>query len=66
MNLTTQIARTLALPSGKTDHLVFDDTLGGFGLRLQHGAKAISRRWIYQYDIASRTRRITIGDARGV
>jgi integrase len=63
MNLTTQIARTLTLPAGKTDYLVFDDAVGGFGLRMQQGAKAVSRRWIYQYDIGPRMRRMTIGDA---
>jgi integrase len=63
MNLTTQIARTLEPPTGKTDHIVFDDAIGGFGLRLQQGIKATSRRWVYQYSVGPRTRRLTIGDA---
>src|SRR6516164_9744903 len=39
MKLTTQAARTLPLPDGKTDHIVFDEIVGGFGLRLRVGAK---------------------------
>jgi integrase len=61
MTFTSQ-PRTLPLPPGKDDHIEFDDALGGFGMRVRRGAKGISRRWIYQYDIGPTTRRITIGD----
>jgi integrase len=63
LKLTTQIARELALPAGKSDHFEWDDTVGGFGLRLRQRAKGIMRSWCYQYDIGIKTRRMTIGSA---
>jgi integrase len=64
VKLTTSTARTLALPPGKSDHFEWDVVFGGgFGLRLRAGAKGISRTWVYQYDIGSKTRRMTIGNA---
>jgi integrase len=62
MKLTTTIARNLELPSGKIDYVEFDDDFPGFGVRVRAGKKQIKRTWIYQYDIAGRTRRITIGN----
>jgi integrase len=61
MSFTSQ-PRMLPLPPGKDDHIEFDDALGGFGMRVRRGAKGISRRWIYQYDVGPTGRRITIGD----
>ena len=58
MKLTTTSVRTLALPRGRSDKTFWDDTLGGFGLRLRAGG---SRTWIVQYDIGAATRRMTIG-----
>jgi integrase len=68
MKLTTDVARTLALPAGKdghpkTDHLEHDDVIGGFALRLRAGRNGITRTWVYQYDLGGRTRRLTLGDA---
>jgi len=58
--LTRAAARKLTLPIGKLDHVFWDDSLTGFGLRLQ-GAK---RTWIIQYrDNGGTTRRLTIGNA---
>jgi integrase len=66
MKLKTTIARNLELPSGKTDHIEWDEDFPGFGVRLRAGRNRISRMWIYQYDIAGRTRRITIGNANAI
>jgi hypothetical protein len=60
MRLTTAIARNLEPPTGKADHIEWDEEFPGFGIRLRVGRNRISRMWVYQYDIASRTRRITI------
>src|SRR5215472_9566066 len=60
--LTTAIARNLELPSGKTDHIEWDEDTPGFGVRMRAGRKKVKRSWIYQYDFAGRTRRITIGN----
>ena len=62
MKLTTAIARSLELPPGKTDHIEWDEDAPGFGVRLRAGRNKVSRTWIYQYDFAGRTRRITIGN----
>src|SRR5215831_2218917 len=66
MKLTTAIARNLELPSGKTDHIVWDEDFPGFGVRLRAGRNRVSRMWIYQFDIAGRTRRITIGNVNAI
>jgi integrase len=62
MKLTTAIARNLSPPSGKTDHIEWDEDFPGFGVRLRAGLNKVSRMWIYQFDFAGRTRRITIGN----
>jgi len=51
----------LTLPASKTDHIEWDDTLPGFGLRLRSGGKAT---WIVQYRVGPKQRRSTIGDLR--
>jgi len=58
MRLTDKTLATLTVPKGKSEAIYFDDDLPGFGLRLRAGGAA---RWIYQYDIGSRSRRITMG-----
>ena len=49
-------------PSGKSDHIVFDEDIAGFGLRFRDGRQS----WIFQYAIGSGvgriTRRVKIGD----
>jgi integrase len=40
------------------DKTFWDGELGGFGLRVREGG---SRNWIVQYDIAGRSRRVTLG-----
>jgi integrase len=60
MKLTTTTVRTAKLPPGKTDHLEWDDDLPGFGLRIREGG---SRRFIFQYDLGAKSRRMTLGVA---
>jgi integrase len=48
------------LPPGKTDHIEFDDSIPGFGLRLRTGG---SRTWIFQYSLGPKQRRLVIGRA---
>jgi integrase len=43
---------------GKSELLVFDDALAGFGIRLRYGGK---RTWIAQYRIGSKQRRMSLG-----
>ena len=58
MKLTQKTITALALPEGKTEAIVFDEDLPGFGLRIRAGG---TRSWIYQYKIGNQNRRITLG-----
>src|SRR3954469_5790325 len=60
MRLTATTAKTVTLPTGKTDHIFFDDDLPGFGLRVRASG---TRKWIVQYDLAGRTHRVLLGSA---
>jgi integrase len=60
--LSDTIARTAALPAGKTDLIIWDSVLVGFGLRVRKVAKGISKQWCVQYrDSLRDTRRFIIG-----
>ena len=60
MRLTDANVARLKLPEGKSELLVFDDMLPGFGVRLRAGGK---RTWIVQYRIGPQQRRLTLGTA---
>ncbi|MFO1099755.1 MAG: site-specific integrase [Xanthobacteraceae bacterium] len=60
MKLSARTTAGLKLPTGKTDHIVFDDAVPGFGLRLREGG---GRSWVYQYALGTKQRRIMIGKA---
>jgi integrase len=61
----TSIAR-FRLPSGKSEHIEFDDAMPGFGLRIRAGDKQEHRTFIAQYKIGSKHRRITLGNVAKV
>jgi integrase len=63
MKLTAGMIRTLSLPAGKSELLIFDDVIPGFGLRLRDGG---SRVFIYQYKLGNKQRRITLGSVGAV
>jgi integrase len=48
----------LELPDGKTELIVFDDNLPGFGIRLRAGGK---KTWIVQYRVGRQQRRLSLG-----
>jgi integrase len=58
MRLTGSTVARPSLPEGKSDLIVFDDALPGFGVRLRAGGKRV---WIAQYRVGSKQRRLTIG-----
>jgi integrase len=60
MKLTVKNVRALQLPEGKCDHLVWDDDIPGFGLRLRAGG---SRNWVFQYALGDKQRRLSLGAA---
>jgi len=57
MRLTQKTVNTLRLPIGKTEAIYFDEELP-LGVRLRVGGAA---RWIYQYKLGAKHRRITLG-----
>src|ERR1700735_1462534 len=61
MKLTDANVARLTLPEGKSELLVFDDMLPGFGVRLRAGGK---RTWIVQYRIGPKQRRLTLGTVK--
>jgi integrase len=56
--LTKATIAALTLPRRKSELLVFDADLPGFGVRLREGG---SKTWIFQYKLGSKHRRITLG-----
>ena len=60
MKLTQTKIQRLALDSGKTDQIFFDDELTGFGLRIREGG---SRKFVVHYRQGSFQKRHTIGSA---
>jgi integrase len=52
----------LKLDDGKTDQIVFDADMKGFGFRMRRDGVRLRRSWIVQYRIKGRTRRFRIGD----
>src|SRR5215204_6074688 len=58
MRLTRPKVARLTVPAGKTEIIVFDEALPGFGVRVRLDGK---RTWIAQYRLGSKQRRVTLG-----
>jgi integrase len=58
MRLTKANVGRLTIPEGKTESIVFDEAMAGFGVRLRAGGK---RTWIAQYRLGNKQRRLTLG-----
>ena len=63
MKLTKATVSRLSLPDDKSEAIVFDDALPGFGVRIRAGGK---RTWIAQYRMGARQRRVTLGTVDAV
>src|ERR1044072_1031261 len=63
MKLGRGTIAALHLPGGSSEIPHFDDDIGGFGVRIR---KSGSRSWVFQYDFAGRTKRITIGSVSAI
>jgi hypothetical protein len=59
MKFTQMDVNRLTLPAGKTDVIVFDSEVPGLGLRLRIGGRR--RVWVFQYQIGTKSRRMTLG-----
>jgi integrase len=66
MKLTQANIKTLQVPAGKTEHIEFDETMPGFGLRIRASGAGEHRTFIAQYKIGEKHRRITLGNAAKV
>jgi integrase len=58
MRLTSAAVRTLTCAPDKTEQVIFDEELPGFGLRVRASG---SKTWLVQYAVAGRTRRVFLG-----
>ena len=58
MRLTAAAVRTIQCAPGKSEQVVFDETLPGFGLRVRATG---AQTWLVQYAVHGRTRRIFLG-----
>ena len=58
MKLSHSTVATLKLAKGKAETIIFDDDIGGFGLRIRRGG---SRTWIFEYKLGAKGRRMTLG-----
>ena len=58
MRLTKASVAKLKVPEGKSEALIFDSDLPGFGVRLRASGSAV---WIVQYRIGAKQRRMTFG-----
>src|SRR5215471_4349398 len=66
MKFTQASVERFKLESSKSEHIEFDESMPGFGLRIRAGDKAQHRTFIAQYKIGEKHRRITLGDVRKV
>ena len=60
MKLTDKAAAAMTVPTGKAESIVYDEDLGGFGLRARRGGSMV---WAYAYKLGrhGQSRRITLG-----
>ena len=63
MRLTKPNVNALKIPRGKSETIVFDEQLPGFGVRLRAGGKWT---WIAQYRMGVKQRRVTIGSVEAL
>lgn len=58
MKLTKANVSKLTFPAGKTEHVVYDDEVTGFGLRMHPGGR---QTWFVQYRLGQKQRRLKLG-----
>mgnify|MGYP000087111208 CR=1 FL=1 len=58
MKLNKTTVAKLSMPAGKSELIVFDEDMSGFGIRLRAGGSAV---WIAQYRVGAKQRRVTLG-----
>jgi len=63
MRLSRTSLANLHLPRGRSEITHFDSDIGGFGIRMR---KSGARSWVFQYDFAGKTKRITLGKVSAI
>jgi integrase len=64
VKLDTRTVAGLSLPPDKTDVIVFDSAMTGFGIRLRKATNGqLRKQWIVQYRHAGASRRLLLGSA---
>jgi integrase len=63
MKLGRGTIATLHLPRDRSEITYFDSDIGGFGVRIR---KSGARSWVFQYDFAGKTKRITLGKVSAI
>ena len=58
MKFTKASIARITVPAGRSELIVFDEDMPGFGLRLRAGGTAV---WIAQYRVGAKQRRVTLG-----
>jgi len=66
VKLTNQTGATQELPEGKSDGVIWDTDVPGFGVRIRKGAKGESRNWHFQYSRNGEARIMTLGKISAV
>ena len=66
VKLTNQTGATQELPEGKSDGVIWDTDVPGFGVRIRKGAKGESRNWHSQYSRNGEARIMTLGKISAV
>ena len=62
MKFTNATVTRFKMPEGKLEHIEFDYSMPGFGLRVRNGGKREHRTYILQYKIGPKQRRMTLGN----
>jgi hypothetical protein len=63
VKFTEANVRSFKSPSGKSDHIEFDESMPGFGLRVRGGER---KYYIAQYRVGTKSGRTTLGNASKV
>src|SRR5262245_14073957 len=66
MKLTNASLARLKMPASRSDHIVFDETMPGFGVRIRAGAGGEHRTFIAQYKVGTKHRRVNLGNVAKV
>jgi integrase len=62
MKFTQATVTKFKMPEGKLEHIEFDDSVPGFGLRVRNGGEREHRTYILHYKIGPKQRRMTLGN----